>query len=89
MKITILNLNSWYTKNQEGIILLKKFLPNLLIYIAFISGGIFLTLLIITALMYGKTDDWEKDVIALSKWILQGSFLFFTALYFLLKRKKI
>ncbi len=39
--------------------------------------------------MYGKTDNWEKDTQSLFDYVLWSSFLFFTVLFFMLKKKEI
>ncbi|WP_353166553.1 hypothetical protein [Empedobacter brevis] len=71
--------------NQTNLNLLK----NTFFALIFIFSGMFMFTLLIIALMYGKTDNWEKDTQSLFDYILWSSFLFFTVLFFMLKKKEI
>lgn len=52
--------------NQTNLNLLK----NTFFALIFIFSGMFMFTLLIIALMYGKTDDWEKDTQSLLGYIL-------------------
>ena len=71
--------------NQTNLNLLK----NTFFALIFIFSGMFMFSLLIIALMYGKTDNWEKDTQSLLDYVLWSSFLFFTVLFFMLKKKEI
>ncbi len=71
--------------NQTNLNLLK----NTFFALIFIFSGMFMFTLLIIALMYGKTDNWEKDTQSLFDYVLWSSFLFFTVLFFMLKKKEI
>ena len=71
--------------NQTNLNLLK----NTFFALIFIFSGMFMFTLLIIALMYGKTDNWEKDTQSLLDYVLWSSFLFFTVLFFMLKKKEI
>ena len=87
MEKAILKMRNIIISNNETLKILKKTIPITLNYLSFIFGGIILSYLSIAALMYGKNENWENDVISLSKYIFQGSFFFFTSLFFLLRKK--
>ena len=70
--------------NQTNLNLLK----NTFFALIFIFSGMFMFSLLIIALMYGKTDNWEKDTQSLLDYVLWSSFLFFTMLFFMFKKKK-
>ena len=71
--------------NQTNLNLLK----NTFFALIFIFSGMFMFTLLIIAIMYGKTDNWEKDTQSLFDYVLWSSFLFFTVLFFMLKKKEI
>ncbi len=87
MENAIFKIRNIIIHNNETLKILKKTIPGILNYLSFIFGGIILSYIIIAALMYGKNENWENDVISLSKFIFQGGFLFFTSLFFLLKKR--